>query len=407
MCTSLIYRDAAGKPYFGRTLELTTTLPYQVTYFPAGFAVTSEIAGHPPLAYRGRHPILAVTTPTHLPTAQAPIEVADLKVLEGMNDQGLTFSLLSYPAAAGRQAAVPATQQVLSASDLGTWILGQFGTVAEVKAALATQPVALVPLPLLGGVESPFHYVAHDTAGKALVIEFHQGQMNVYDNPVGVMTNGPQFPWHLTNLDNYTFLSNVDKSTATFGSYTATQPDFGIATAGLPASSTSVGRFVRATYLRAVHREGRLARPRRAGARPHHEHVRPAARREHRLPAERRPGGEGTGGPGRPTLPDRIHQLDKPVRPRPQAVLPARLQRPQLHILRPHRPDRRAGPQGARVHAPAPRRSGRNAATEGCAPRLEAFRLTGTEGRTVPIPLPALPLATGGQNEGRVFFFRK
>ena len=81
-----------------------------------------------------------------------------------------------------------------------------------------------------------------------LVIEFHRGVMSVYDNPVGVMTNGPQFSWHLTNLDNYTFLSNVDRSSATFGAYEAVQPDSGIATAGLPASNTSVGRFVRAVY---------------------------------------------------------------------------------------------------------------------------------------------------------------
>ncbi|MBN9058730.1 MAG: linear amide C-N hydrolase, partial [Rhizobiales bacterium] len=109
-------------------------------------------------------------------------------------------------------------------------------------------PVMLQPLGLLGGVESPFHYVVHDASGAAAVIEFDHGTMTVYDNPVGVMTNGPKFDWHLTNLDNYTFLTNVDKPSATFGSYTANQPDAGIATAGLPSSNTSVGRFVRAAY---------------------------------------------------------------------------------------------------------------------------------------------------------------
>ena len=27
--------------------------------------------------------------------------------------------------------------------------------------------------------------------------------MHVYDNPVGVLTNDPMFPWHLTNLCQY------------------------------------------------------------------------------------------------------------------------------------------------------------------------------------------------------------
>ena len=248
MCTSLGYKDASGNAYFGRTLELTVDLPYQVTFFPSGFATTSEIGGHAPLKYTSRFAIIAVTMPYRVPTAAAPMGIADLKILEGLNDQGLTFSLLSYPSAAGKQPSVDVTRAVLSASDLGSWALGQFASVAEVKAALAQQPIELQPLALLGGVESPFHYVVHDRTGAAMVIEFDHGQMTVYDNPVGVMTNGPKFDWHLTNLDNYTFLTNVDRSTATFGAYQAAQPDSGIATAGLPASNTSVGRFVRAVY---------------------------------------------------------------------------------------------------------------------------------------------------------------
>jgi len=248
MCTSLSYRDKAGDTYFGRTLELTTDLPYQVAFVPRGVAFRSSVAGHPSLDFDGAHAFIAVTMPARLPTPDAPLGIADFKALEGLNDAGLTFSLLSYPAAGGTHAAVETTKAVLSASDLGVWLLCRFDSVPAVKAALAAQPVMLEALELLGGVESPFHYVAHDASGAALVIEFHRGKMRLHDNPVGVMTNGPQFPWHLTNLDNYTFLSNADKSSARFGDYAATQPDSGIATAGLPASNTSVGRFVRAAY---------------------------------------------------------------------------------------------------------------------------------------------------------------
>ncbi|MBY8978034.1 linear amide C-N hydrolase [Rhodobacteraceae bacterium NNCM2] len=248
MCTSLIYRDAANKVYFGRTLELTMDLPYQLLYLPAGAKLSSEVEGHPALDYTGKYGFIAMTMPGRIPTAEAPLGVGDLKALEGMNDQGLTFSLLSYPAAGGAQVAVDTTRAVLSASDLGSWALCQFKTVAEVKEAMAQQPVMLEALALLGGVQSPFHYVVHDAEGACLVIEFNLGKMNVYDNPVGVMTNGPDFQWHLTNLNNYTFLSNVDRSEGTFGALKVMQPDSGIATAGLPASNTSVGRFVRAAY---------------------------------------------------------------------------------------------------------------------------------------------------------------
>ncbi|MGU3496158.1 linear amide C-N hydrolase [Xanthobacteraceae bacterium A53D] len=248
MCTSLVYRDAAGKAYFGRTLELTLDLPYQVVWFPAGFETTSQVEGQPAFAFTSKHGVLAISMPARQPTADKPIGMADLKILEGLNDAGLTFSLLSYPAAGGGARPARMTQAVLGVAELGAWVLGSFETVAQVKAALAEQPVLLEPLALLGGVEAPFHYVVHDASGAALVIEFNKGEMSVYDNPVGVMTNGPAFPWHLTNLDNYTFLSNVDVAATSFGGYRAVQPDSGIATAGLPASNTSVGRFVRAAY---------------------------------------------------------------------------------------------------------------------------------------------------------------
>lgn len=248
MCTSLIYLDAVGKAYLGRTLELTADLPYQLLYYPAGLSFSSVVEGHPPLEYDARHGILAVTMPARMPSPEVPLGIADMKVLEGMNGAGLTFSLLSYPAAGGAHEGVAATKAVLSASDLGTWALGQFAKVSDVKAALEDQPVILEALALLGGVESPFHYVVHDASGASLVIEFDEGVMTLHDNPIGVMTNGPDFGWHLTNMNNYTFLSNVDQSSASFGAYRAMQPDSGIATAGLPASNTSVGRFVRAAY---------------------------------------------------------------------------------------------------------------------------------------------------------------
>jgi len=67
---------------------------------------------------------------------------------------------------------IEATRPVLSATDLGSWTLGKFQRVAEVKAALSNQPVALDSIDLLGGAETPFHYVLHDRSGEAVVLDF-------------------------------------------------------------------------------------------------------------------------------------------------------------------------------------------------------------------------------------------
>jgi len=247
-CTALLYTDANNHTYAGRTVELGGEMPYQLSYVPAGKQYTSSPDQHRPLQYTTRHGMLVVTLPFRAPTPDAPLGPADQKVLEGMNDQGLTFSLLAYASAKGPRDTVAKTKAVLSALDLGSWALGQFTTVAEVKAALERQPVILAPLARLSGGQPPIHFIAHDRSGASIVIEYADGKQNVYDNGVGVMTNGPSFPWHLTNLGNYSFLDNVDKPETTFGTFVARQPDAGSATSGLPSSDTSVGRFVRAAY---------------------------------------------------------------------------------------------------------------------------------------------------------------
>ncbi|EAX4319113.1 linear amide C-N hydrolase [Salmonella enterica subsp. enterica serovar Richmond] len=52
------------------------------------------------------------------------------------------------------------------------------------------------------------------------------------------MTNGPEFPWHIENLNNYTQLTNKDRSAGTLGNICVYQPDSGIAVSALPSSIT-------------------------------------------------------------------------------------------------------------------------------------------------------------------------
>ena len=239
-CTSLLYKDAQGMPYAGRTMELPMELPYEVTYFPVGSKFDSQVKEHPDLTFASRYAFISVTVPD-------PVSKAS-KVVEGINEAGLSFSLLAFASTEGPRDMVGKTSAVLAAIDLGAWTLSNFKNVAEVKAALAKQPVLVTALLPMGILKTPFHYTLHDASGASIVVEFSQGKQHVIDNPLGVMTNGPEFQWHQTNLNNYTFLNNKDQSKLTLNGVDFKQPDSGIATVALPASNTSVGRFVRAVY---------------------------------------------------------------------------------------------------------------------------------------------------------------
>lgn len=239
-CTALLFRSAGGKAFAGRTMELSMELPYVVASLPRGQALVSEVEGHAPFSFTTKYGILGIAVPNQT--------IEDLKIVEGLNEKGLTFSVLAFGGASGPRDNATGTTAMLAAIDLGAWVLGLCANVGEVKDALSKRTILLTALAPLHGAKTPFHFVVHDAAGKSLVIEFSNGKQNVYDNPVGVMTNGPEFSWHLTNLGNYTFLNNIDRSTGRFGELDVAQPDAGIATAGLPSSNTSVGRFVRAAY---------------------------------------------------------------------------------------------------------------------------------------------------------------
>ena len=247
MCTALAYFDATGRPYVGRTLELELVLPYSLGFIPAGTPFTSQVPSKSPLSWTTRFDVLAVAAPRTPPPPGAAIDPRSMVVIDGLNEAGLSLNANAY-ADTGETSDLGGPGAVLEAADLGIWALGNFATVAELRTALATQAVNATRMPMAGNVPFPVHFMLTDLAGDSVTIEGRNGVFAVLDNPVHVMTNGPSFDWHLTNLQNWTHLDNTDHSSADFGSLRVSQPDSGIATTALPGSNTAVGRFIRAVY---------------------------------------------------------------------------------------------------------------------------------------------------------------
>jgi choloylglycine hydrolase len=250
-CTALLVTDVNGNAYHGRTLEFSYPVPMQMTYFPAGSKIESVTpAGVQGVTFNTKFAILGMTAAV-TPGAKQPL------IDEGANDQGLSFSgnelndLTAPPL--GNDAS-----KILSLNDFGAWVLGNFKSVAEVKAALLTDDTQfwLPAIPMMGGAPLPLHYAIFDKTGNGLVVEFINGKKNIYDNPVGVMTNAPEFPWHLTNLNNYTF-TNVNKNTGQLGKLKLQTADAGIAITALPSAQTATGRFVKGAFYANYVRKGK------------------------------------------------------------------------------------------------------------------------------------------------------
>lgn len=173
--------------------------------------------------------------------------------VDGMNEMGLSFEYLYLPGETQYQM-VPAgfEKQSISYMKLGDWVLSNFKTVDEVRQALTGIYVFSQTLPGLGDIIFPLHAAIYDATGKGIVVEFVSGNMRVYDNEVGVMTNSPAYPWHITNLRNYVNLSPWTPTPIFIGDMVFAATGQGSGMHGLPGDMSPPARFVKINALKAT-----------------------------------------------------------------------------------------------------------------------------------------------------------
>ena len=243
-CTVLAITDVNGVAYNGKTMEFSYPIPLNMEYVPAGTKISSKTpSGKTGIEFNTKYPVLG------LGMLLTPGANQDTMV-EAINNRGLSvnsneFNNSKAPTELGND-----NHKILAATDFAMWVLGNFQSVTQVKQALLAGDVKiwLPKVPFMGNAEMPIHYAIFDKTGAGIVIEYSKGQQNIYDNEVGVMTNNPDFSWHLQNLNNYAFLNNTDRNQGQFNNLKVSAPDSGNALVGLPTDQTSVGRFVKAAY---------------------------------------------------------------------------------------------------------------------------------------------------------------
>ena len=85
------------------------------------------------------------------------------------------------------------------------------------------------------------HWIVCDKKGNCGVIEVKDKEVVFYDNPYNVITNSPEFPQHVKNLEQFRFLSPYNKPNSI---------SEGTGALGLPGDNTSQSRFIRAHFYR-------------------------------------------------------------------------------------------------------------------------------------------------------------
>ncbi|HSC33949.1 MAG TPA: linear amide C-N hydrolase, partial [Thermodesulfobacteriota bacterium] len=81
-----------------------------------------------------------------------------------------------------------------------------------------------------------------------IIVEYTKDGLNIYDS-VGIMTNSPAYPWHVTNLNNYVGLSNVNSEPIVVDGVSFAATGQGSGLNGIPGNPTPPARFIRAAAM--------------------------------------------------------------------------------------------------------------------------------------------------------------
>ncbi|PFX21497.1 Penicillin acylase [Stylophora pistillata] len=250
-CTEFSLSSEDDSVVVGRSMEFIGALGYYLVVEPREYSHTSvpskECFLHSSLHWQNKYIIAYVDVLDVLNDLDMPIAT------DGLNEVGLSLAAnLFVGFAQFQKIPVEKCHMAVSSLQFPLWILGNFGTVQELRDALEKDSFPLVweanvPEWLKGIFQ--LHYSIVDASGDAIVIEFtEQGRM-VFNNTLGVVTNSPPYDFHLINIRNYVELSKSAHDALELGKVTFKPTGQGSGLLGIPGDFTPPSRFVRAAIM--------------------------------------------------------------------------------------------------------------------------------------------------------------
>jgi choloylglycine hydrolase len=237
-CTNFTVRAEDGTVVIARSNEFPINANSQIVFEPAGKKMMSGApGGQEGKRWTSRYAFLGING------MGLKENFVDGMNTAGLSVEGLLFSEGKYEIPNPGDAA-----SVVSSNDFVSWVLGNFDTVEEVKKALPAVKVWGESVAVFGG-PLMLHFAIHDASGKCIVLEFIDGEKKVYDNPIGAMTNMPDFPWQVTHLRSFANFSAFNPKAKDFQGVTISPTGQGSGWLGMPGDWSPPSRFVRVAYL--------------------------------------------------------------------------------------------------------------------------------------------------------------
>ena len=237
MCTALSIGYNEHNNFFGRNMDIEYSFGQSVMIVPEGYKYQNKVTDE---IVTNKRAFIGMGTIIDNHPAMA----------EAMNKNGLTCAGLNFVEYAYYEDKEVEGKNNIAPYDFIQWVVAGHDTVQEVKEGIKN--IELINVPIKEGVPvASLHWMVTDKTGESIVVEKTKTGIRVYDNTVGVLTNNPEFSWHLTNLNEYINLSSSQPEDGKWSNRQLKPLGVGAGTKGIPGDFGSVSRFVRAAYIRA------------------------------------------------------------------------------------------------------------------------------------------------------------
>ena len=232
MCTSLTFQTSDF--YFGRNLDLEYNFGEKIVITPRQYPFIFKFAGT-----LSEHYAIIGTAQI---TDGCPLYA------EAVNEKGLCLAALNFPGNAVYAETPESGKTNLAPFELFGFLLGTCATVKEAEEKL--KAVCITHTAFKDGYPvAPLHWHIADK-DQSLVLECTKDGMHLYENPVGVLTNNPPFPFQLTNLQNYMHLTSNPPENRFAPALKLAPYGQGMGALGLPGDASPASRFVRAAFCK-------------------------------------------------------------------------------------------------------------------------------------------------------------
>ena len=235
-CTGITLRASDGSVIFARTMEWGTfDLKSNFVIIPRGLEFSSKIGdGQVGVEWKTKYGAVGMDF------------LGKNHLVDGMNEKGLSVNVFYHPGFADYPAVVPEKQaQTIETLDLCQYLLTTCSNIEDVQSSMNEISVVGVVEEAIG-IAPPIHLMCTEPSGEAIVIEFANKGVQIFDAKLGCLTNSPTYDWHVTNLRNYLNLSATALPTRRLEDMDFSPLGGGSGMIGLPGDFTPPSRFVRA-----------------------------------------------------------------------------------------------------------------------------------------------------------------